>query len=264
MADLSIDEVWDDTRRFFLREKALLLPIGFATFGLAALLGGLVVPAPQAPQGQLPAGPWMLALPPILLLVLTGYLALSRIALRSRMSVAEAIRDAFRLLPRAVVLVLAIGLIFLALSLVAGLLAGVVSMVSRMSEAGMFGLALLIFLPPAVMVSIRFALLWPTLADQEGTIRATFVRGVTLTQGHALKIGGLLLAYFLFYLLMVAVLESAIGSVLIILARLIGAPSLGLVLVAVLIAAFNAVYMTFWTVFLARLYARLAGSIKGI
>jgi len=258
MAGVSIDEVWNDARGFFVRERALVLPIGFATFGLAALLGGLVVPAPEPPAREIPPGPWVFALVPILLLILTGYLSLSRIALRPRISVAEGLRDALRLLPRGIGLLLAMGLVMVSLSLIAGIFVGLLSVVAGIAQQAMLLLALAVFAPPAVVVSIRFALLWPTLADQEGTIRETFIRGVAITRGHAVKILGVLVAYLMLYLLLVAVLESALGLVLIVISRMAGLPALGPLLVTVLLAAFNAVYMSFWTIFLARLYARLA------
>lgn len=257
MVAVSIDEVWDDTRRFFARERALLLPLGFATFGAAALIGGLIVPAPATPGAQPEAGAWMFALAPVMLLVLTGYLAVSRMALRSRISVSEALGDAVRLLPRAIGLVVGIALVFVALSLVAGLIAGIIAAAGGLGAQGMLMLGMAMILPPIVVVSVRLALLWPVLADREQPMRETFVSAVMLTRGNALKIAGLLIAYFMLYLLIVAVLESAVGSLFILLARAIGAPALAPTLVSVLIAAFNAVYMSFWTVLLARLYARL-------
>lgn len=264
MAGLSIDEVWDDARRFFARERALLLPLGFATFGVAALIGGLVIPAPAAPGESLPPGPWMIALLPMLLLVVTGYLAISRMALRSRITVAEALRDAGRLMPRAIGLMLGIGLLFVALSLIAGIVAGILAALTGTGAQGMLMLAMAIIMPPVVIISIRLALLWPVLADREHPIRETFIEAAALTRGNALKLAGLLFAYFMLYVLIVAVLEAAVGSVLMILARMADAPTLAPVLISVLIAAFNAVYMSFWTVLLARLYARLSGSMRGI
>jgi hypothetical protein len=261
MGALSIDEVWDDTRRFFVRERALLLPLGFATFGVAALIGGFIIPAPKAPGAQPEAGMWMLALAPVMLLVLTGYLAVSRIALRSRISVGEALGDAVRLLPRAIGLVVAIALVFVGLSLVVGLVAGIIAAASGIGAQGMLMLGMAMIVPPVLVVSIRLALLWPVLADREQPMRETFVSAVMLTRGNALKIAGLLIAYFMLYLLIVAVLESAIGSLLIMVARSIGAPALAPTLINVLIAAFNAVYMSFWTVLLARLYARLIAPV---
>lgn len=264
MAGLSIDEVWDDARRFFVRERALLLPLGFATFGFAALIGGLAVPEPKAPGEPLPPGPWMIVLLPMLLLVITGYLAISRMVLRPQISVAEALRDALRLMPRAIGLVATIAVLFIALSLVAGVVAGILATLTRSSTQGIVMLGMAIVLPPIVVVSIRLALVWPVLADRERSLRETFTEAVALTRGNALKLAGLLMAYFLLYVLIVAVLEAAVGSVLLILARIIGMPALGPALISVLIAAFNAVYMSFWTVLLARVYARLSGSMKGI
>lgn len=264
MAGLSIDEVWDDARRFFVRERGLLLPIGFATFGLAAFLGGLVVPAPKAPGEPLPPGPWMIALVPMLLLVITGYLTVSRMALRSRISVAEALRDSLRLMPRAIGLIFVIGLVFVALSLMAGLIAGILAAVMGSGTQGIMTLGMAIILPPIVIVSVRLALLWPVLADRERPMRETFIEAVALTRGNALKIAVLLIAYFILYVLIVAVLEAAVGSILIILARMAGAPGLAPPLISLAVAAFNGVYMTFWTVLLARAYARLAGSMRGI
>jgi hypothetical protein len=264
MAGLSIDEVWDDARHFFMRERGLLLPLGFATFGLAALIGGIAIPAPDKPGEPLPPGSWMFVLVPILLLVLLGYLAVSRMALRPQISVAEALRDALRLLPRAAGMLLSIGIVFVALSLIAGLVAGILAMLAKLGPGGMLSLAVAIILPPAFIISVRLALLWPVLADRELPMRETFVVSIGLARGHALKIAGLLIAYFMLYVLMVGVLESAVGSLFIILAREAGVPSLAPILVTILTAAFNAVYMAFWTVFLARLYARLAGSMSGI
>lgn len=264
MAGLSIDEVWDDTRRFFTRERALLLPLGFATFGLAALVGGMVIPAPKAPGEPLSPGPWMFVLVPMLLLVTIGYLAISRLVLRSRISVAESLRDALRLMPRAIGVVVAIGLAFAALSLVAGLIAILIAAATGSGAQGMVTLGMALMLPPILVVSIRLVLLWPVLADREQPVRETFIEAVALTRGNALKIAGLLIGYFILYVLIVAVLEAAVGSVLIILARMAGAPALAPTLISLVIAAFNAVYMTFWTVFLARLYARLSGPMRGI
>ena len=256
MAGVSIDEVWDDARGFFMRERALVLPIGFATFGLAALLGGLVVPTPEPPAREIPLGPWVFALIPILLLVLTGYLSLSRIALRPRISVAEGLRDALRLLPRGIGLYLTKGVVMASL-LIASIFVGLLPVMAGIAPQVMLPLTFAVFVPPALVVSIRFALLWPTLADQEGSIRETFVRGIAITRGHAVKILSVLVAYLLLYLLLVVVLESAVGLVLIIIFKMVGLQALGSLFVTVLLAAFNAIYLSFWTIFLARLYARL-------
>jgi hypothetical protein len=120
------------------------------------------------------------------------------------------------------------------------------------------------FAPPAIVLSIRITLLWPMLADREGSVRSTFTDAILLTRGHALKIAGLLIAFVMLYLLSVTVIESAIGSVLIIVLKTIGVSAFTQPLLVVIVATFHAIYLTFWTVCLACLYARLAGSSRGI
>ncbi len=110
-------------------------------------------------------------------------------------------------------------LIFLALSVIIRLIVIVLAMVGSFGKEALQMLMLAVFLPPAIVLSIRITLLWPTLADREGTIRTTFTDAILLTRVHALKIAGLLIAFVMLYLLSVAVIESAIGSVLLILMR---------------------------------------------
>lgn len=264
MAGASIETILDDTRRFFLRERALLIPLGFATFGMATLIAGATVPVPKSPTAGLPPGPWMIALVPMMLLVLVGYIAVGRMVLRSRISVAEALGDAVRLLPRAIGLFLTAFLIFVVLNVVASLIAGLVGAAMGMDQRSMLMLALVMVFPPALVISVRMALMLPVLADRESTIRHTLMEAIQLTRGHALKIVGLLIAQVVFYMLIAAVIESALGSLLIIVARAAGAATLAPILVNVLMAAFNAVYWCFWAVLFACFYARLRDGTKGI
>jgi hypothetical protein len=264
MAGASIEEVLDDTRRFLVRERALLLPLSFATFGMATLIAGAMVPVPKSPTAGLPPGPWMIALVPMMLLVLVGYLAVSRMVLRSRISVAEALGDAVRLLPRAIGLFLTAFLIFVALNVVASLIAGLVGAAMGMDPKAMVMLALVMVFPPAIVISVRLALMLPVLADRESSVRQTLTEAIALTRGNALKIVGLLIAQVIFYLLIAAVIESAVGSLFILVARAAGNATLAPILVNVLMAAFNAVYWCFWAVLFASFYARLRGGTKGI
>ena len=101
MAEFSMIQLWDDTRRFVVRELALLLPLGFATFGLATLIVSLVAPQ-HRDAAATSFEPWMLWMIPAAGLMLIGYLATSRIVLQPGISVAEAIDGAVRLLPRAI------------------------------------------------------------------------------------------------------------------------------------------------------------------
>lgn len=264
MAGVSIEDVLDDTRRFVMRERALLLPLGFATFGMATLIVGVAVPVPKTATATLPPGPWMIALVPMILLVLVGYLSISRLVLRSRITVSDALGDALRLLPRALGLVLTIFLLFVILNVIASLITGLVGAAMGMDPRSMLVLALVMVFPPAVVISIRMALMLPVLAGREGSVRQTLTEAIALTRGYALKIVGLLMAQIVFYVLIAAVIESAVGSLLLIGARLIGALVLAPILLNVLMAGFNAIYWCFWAVLFAFFYVRLGGGTKGI
>lgn len=264
MTGVSIEDVLDDTRRFFMRERALLLPLGFATFGMATLIGGAAVPVPETATATLPPGPWMIALAPMILLVLVGYLSISRLVLRSRISVSDALGDAIRLLPRALGLILTIFLLFVILNVIASLITGLVGTAMGMDPRGMLLLALVMVFPPALVISIRMALMLPVLASREGSVRQTLTEAIALTRGYALKIVGLLMAQIVFYVLIAAVIESALGSLLLIGARLVGAATLAPILLNVLMAGFNAIYWCFWAVLFAFFYVRLSGGTKGI
>lgn len=257
MAKLSLSDVWDDTRIFMQRELGLLLPIGFATFGIGALLVSSVAPQPT-PETGLQAGSWMIWLIPAIIMMLIGYLAISRLSLRSHLSVGEALGDAMRLLPKAGGLALMVTGIITGMIVLASIVTGVVVMVMGLPPKVATGTAFAAVVPLIFWLSVRLLLLWPTLADREGGVRDAFTRAMALSRGNFLRLAGLALLNFVGYLLLAAVIEMAGGSVLLIVTRLIGMPALGQVLASVLMAAFNAVYATFWAVFLSRLYARMS------
>ena len=72
MARLSLSDIWDETAAFIGREKGLLFPLGFATFGISLLMLGMA--APEGGEGPARPGPWMIWMLPGFLLVTVGYL----------------------------------------------------------------------------------------------------------------------------------------------------------------------------------------------
>ncbi len=257
MTDLSMTEIWDDTRRFVSRELGLLLPLGFATFGMGTLLLSLAVP--EHPAGKQPElGMWMLWMIPAGLMVLTGYLAMSIIALRSRITVAEAIEGATKLLPRAIILMLMVVSLITFGALVMSVLAGIVSLAMGLGQQGAVMLSVMLMVPPLAWLSVRLAVLWPVLADQRGIATGSIARAFLLTKGHGWRIAALLFLNMVMYTMLSGILELAGGSVLMLVARFVGRPEMGSTLVSILLAAFNAIYAVFWSVMLVRLYEKLA------
>lgn len=257
MPQLSMSEVWDETKMFLAREKALVLPVGFATFGIALMLTGVAAPE-RNPGEPMQAGPWMLWLLPALLLITIGYLAISAIVLVPNVSVREAISRAMARLPSALLATgLLIGVMLLAMTLAAMIMAVIGAGLGwTMEQAAMVSLA--VALIPMFWLSIRMILLWPLLVDYGSgpvdTIRTSFA----LTAGHSARIGGLLLLAAMIYLLGTGVTEIAGGSVFLLLGRLIGDPGLGRTLTAILVAAVGAGLATLWSLYIALLYRRLA------
>lgn len=257
MARLPIADTWDDTRRFIAREQALLLPIGLATFGVGALLLELVVPQATNPS-EVKAGAWVLWLLPIMLLLLTGNLALSRIAQRPGSSVEENFVVAFRLLPRAVVTMIAFSFAVGLIGAVVGMIAGGLALLFGLGAANASALVTATLLTLGFWSSVRLALMWPVLADRNSRPIETIALSLSATRGYAMGLGGLFFLSGIIYLVSAVVLHLAGGSVMMIIARLVGEPTLGRFLESILTAGFNALFMTAWTVFLARLYVRLA------
>jgi len=258
MAGLSLTAVWDDTLAFIRRESALLLPLAFATFGLGTLAFAFIVPD-HPPGTRVEPGPWLIWGLPALLLMMIGNIAVSRIALRSGVSVADVLRDAIRLMPRAI----GIGLLMAAGITATLLVVGVIAMLLKFDQRSSTILLATAMVPIFAWIGIRLAVLWPTLADRELSVVDTLKQTLALTRGNALRIAGLIFINFALYIFLSAVIELAGGSVLIILARLIQAPDLAPVLVAILMAAFSSIYAAFWSIFLARLYVQLSASRSG-
>lgn len=260
MPRLSMSEIWDETRTFLAREKALVLPLGFATFGVALLLLGLTAPQGGAGATRMPAGPWMLWLVPGFLLMTIGYLAISAIVLLPNISVREALGIAMARLPSAILLTgLLVGAMLLLLT-IAAMIMGVLGagLGWAMGQAVVASLA--IALIPMFWLSIRLVVLWPLLVDRGPRPLDAIGRSFALTAGYAARIGALILLAAMVYMLGTGVAQIAGGSVFLLIGRVLGSPGLGHTLTAILVAAVGGLLATVWSLFVALLYRRLASS----
>jgi hypothetical protein len=261
MARLSMSDIWDETTAFLRREKGLVLPLGFATFGIALLLIGLAAPGDAA--GPARPGPWMIWMLPGFLLVTIGYLAISAVVLLPNISVREALGVAMaRLLSAVLLSFMLIGAMMLLL-LIATMIVGVIGAGLGWTMERAAIASLVIALVPLFWVAIRLVALWPLLVDRGAGPMETVGRSFALTAGHAGRIAGLLLMAGAIYLLATGVAQFVGGSVFILLGRAIGNPGIGHTLSAILVAAVGALLATIWSVFVALLYRRLAGSSNG-
>jgi membrane-anchored glycerophosphoryl diester phosphodiesterase (GDPDase) len=118
--------------------------------------------------------------------------------------------------------------------------------------------------PFIVWVSMRLITLWPLLIDRNPGAMAAIRESFRLTGGHGLKIAGVVLLAGSAYLLATGVAQIAGGSVFLLLGRAIGDAAVGRLLTDIVVAAVAGLLATVWSVFVALLYRRLAGSSNGI
>jgi hypothetical protein len=260
MARLSMSDVWDETRGFLRREKGLVFPLGFATFGIAMLLLGLAAPEGS---GQTAPGSWMIWMIPGFVLVTIGYLAVSAIVLLPNISVREALGVAMARLPAAVLLTVMLLAAVLLLLVMAAAIVGVLGTGFGWTMQRAAVASLIIAVIPIFWVAIRLIALWPLLVDRAPGAVEAVGRSFALTAGHAGRITGLLLMAGATYLLATGVAQLVGGSLFILIGRAIGSPGVGHMLSAILVAAVGGVLSTVWAVFVALLYRRLAGSSNG-
>lgn len=261
MARLSMSDIWGDARAFLRAELPLLLPIAFATFGVAML--GLILVVPPPVENQLPPGPWMFWLIPLLVLNLIGMLAVTVLTLTPHITVREAIATAMARLPTGLLAMM----IWFFLQSVLLLLVGIVAQIEA-SLTGKIGplasVANLVVLGVLIWLSVRLLPLWPVVVDRHGRAVPALRESFALTKGYGWR---LLLVSALAAVaagLVILATVFAGGSVLTLLGHAAGAPDVAAVLRAVLFAAVLAVVILIWVVFLACLYRRLQGSSSGI
>jgi hypothetical protein len=262
MRGVSISTVWDDVRTFIGRERGLIFPVGFATFGVALLIMMMVVPTPSG--GKVPVGPWTIWMIPLGLLLQLGYLTISAIALRPGISVREAIEAGLRRLPMAIVILFLLGLICLAILIASSFIVGLIGRAGSMALPQMVALASVTAVIPMIWVAVRFVLVWPLLIDRGTGPMETLRYSFQMTKGHAWKIAGVFMITGLVYMLLTAAVQVGAGTVLMLIARALGRPAMGLVLTDVLVSGAAAAYASVWTIFIAALYGRMSGSIRGI
>lgn len=256
MASLSMSDVWDETIAFFRREKSLLLPLGFATFGLSLLIVSLA--APQNTAGATPPGPWMIWFLPGALLALVGSLAISAVALYPSISVREALGIAVARLSAAVSITLLIVAVMLVVLTIAATLMVAVGAGLGWTMQQTAVAALVLVLIPLFWLSLRLLPLWPLLTERRVGPLAAIRESLALTAGHAAAIAGILLLAAAAYLLVTGVAQLAGGSVFLLIGRMLGSDRLGHTLTVILVSAVGAVLATLWNLFVAVLYRRLA------
>ncbi len=260
MGRVSLGAAAEQTKSFMRREGTLVLPVAFATFGLALILLSAFTPE-RSPGQEVQPGIWSLAIIPLMILTVIGQLAISYLVLRPGVTVREALGVAMKRLPTALAVIL---LLFVAFCLVALILVLVLSVVVVAFGAGAEGAAVLGALAAFValiLVGARLLMAWPLIADRSEGPLAAVKQALALSKGYAWKFVALALAFGLVYVVLTGAVQLGLGSLLLIVGKLAGAERAALFLTAVLVALLAAAIQAFWAVLLANIYRQLIAPI---
>lgn len=253
MKPLSISTAWNETTAFVKREASLLFPIALAFLALPSIVAQYFVPVTE-PGQQPEAGAWMLVFIPLILLTLTGSLAISTLALRPAQSVQEAIaHGARRLLPTvgalAVLTILSV-LIVIPLIILIGLAAP--------DERTGTILMALAFFAVFTFFWIRFVLLTPIAVAEPAGAFDILKRSWALTKGHFNKLIGFITILTIVAIIVLMAVSLLFGTVIALLAGPPEPGSLSQVLILIVSGVSSAIFSVYLTVVIARIYAQLA------
>lgn len=258
MAHLSLTQAWNEAAAFVKREARLIVPVAFMLVVLPPVLLSLFVPQTSPLEPPQP-GPWLLAVPVILVLGLAGNIAICRLVLRAGISVGEALSHGFRRMPALLGAVLLLSLAAFLLLVVVSIVALAVGGSGPAPSGGAIALMLLLALPVLLYFGVRFIVTTPAAAAESGGSLALLRRSWRLTAGHVWT----LIGFVLLVALLSLVVSLAAGLVFgLIIVALAGPPAPGTVsgVLALLVsAAVRTLVTVYATALVARVYAQLAG-----
>lgn len=257
MGTVSLSAAVEQTKGFIRREGGLVLPVAFATFGLALILVVLVTPEPSA-GGQVQPGLWSLAVLPLMVLAMIGQISISYLVLHPGSSVRDALGAGLRRLPVALGVILLVIAALAAIGLLLIMVMGVLALALGAAETGAAALGALAVFAVLIFAGARLLMAWPLIADRRSGPVATLKQAFALSKGHVWKFLALTFAFALVYLALTGAVQLGVGSLLLILGRLMGAEGAAAFLTAILVALLGAAIQAVWAVLLANIYRQLS------
>lgn len=257
---ISLSAAAEQTGSFMRREGSLVLPVAFATFGIAFILLSLVMPDPKN-ETDVEGGLWALAAFPLLFLIMIGQITIAYLVLRPGVSVRDALGAAMKRLPTmiGVVLLILLGLVGLALLLsVVTVMIGV-SVGAAMETTTAF--VSVIVIAAMAWLSTRLLMLWPLLADKRGGVIESIKQAFRLSKPYFWKFFVVVIVSTIVVSLALGAVQLGIGSVLLIFGRLVGAEGAAALLTIILVALLSAAIQAFVAVLLANIYRQLTAPV---
>ncbi|MGC4250411.1 MAG: hypothetical protein QM605_02800 [Sphingobium sp.] len=259
MAALSIGKAWEDSLAFIRREGSLLFPVALLFLSVPMAILQLMIPpdymqmAPGQTLASLPPLPGTVKLAMIVggIVMLIGSLAISALALRPGISVAEALRLAVGRLPAVLGASLIVGAGLLFILFAAAMIGGLLSV--AIGKAGGVALAAIVMLAGMIYVSTRMLPLSAVIIDRRPGVIAALRETFALTRGQV----GRLAVFLIVAVIVILVIQIAVQSIFGILGTLTlgreAGRSIGDIAVALAAGAANVYLM----VITARIYRQL-------
>lgn len=270
MAKLSISQAWDESRAVLARDGKLIVTVALALIVLPAAVLGAISPgglgtaifaiAESSSMGLLAL--FLL----ILLVILTGQLAITRLALGPSVSVGGAISNAARhLLSYVLVALIAGAVLFLILIIAAAIVGATVA--PGMSEEEIAGspaviVVVLLLLALYFFLLARFVGLAAAITTAEGLGPiATIRRAWSLTSGHSWRLLGFLVVFMIGTGIALFAVTSVVASIAQLLLGKIESMSASALVAAIFEAVASGAVTIVFAVMLARIYTQLASNI---
>lgn len=264
MAGLSISRAWEETRRVLAHDGRLVASVALAMIAFPAALSALVNPRAMSDS----ATPMWIDVLVLLcsLVVLSGQLALIRLALAPSITVGAAIAHGFRRMPIYLLAAILVGMAMLIAAIpffLVLVLSGVSLAGADLMRSPVFLLLSGLYLIVLFFVGVRMIMSSPAAsAEPIGPIEI-IRRSWHLTHGHGWALFGFLVLFFVGAAVLLIAVSSALGSVVTLLLGPVEPMSLSALLVALADAIVQAIVTSLLAIMLARIYAQLSGGGGG-
>jgi len=264
---LSIGKAWDDAKVAIAANRRLLTPVALGLILVPAVISAMVEPR-TVPGTQPEAGPWMLIMLAMIIVMLAGQMAIVLLTNGWQGSVGGAIGRAVKRLPT---LILAALMVMVPLILILSFLLAIIGLATggdgQFSAASLSPSGWLIVLIGFVVilaVGVRLLPMIVLIAGEDIGPIAAIKRAFHLTRGHFWRLLAFMLLATIAFLILASAAGAVIGSVV---SLALGRPepwSVSLLLVALTAGLIQAAFITIYSAMLARITAQLAGSQAGV
>lgn len=269
MRRVSVEQSFLWAQRFARAEWRLLVPVAFAFLALPLLLFELLAPqwmtvavTPPPPGASAADLAARLSALPIALIILVlsflGSLALTALALLPGLSVGEALVLAARRVGIAIAAAFLIMLALVGLVIVGSLVLTLAGLGLPVQQ----GLLLGLLAGVGLVLWVRLMPLLPVIAERGIGPIAAMRLSWNLTHGNFWRVLGTVALYLVGCTIVLLAIRTALGAVLLLLTRAIGAPDLGAVLLAILVRAVSALFSMGMALLIVAFYRQLSTPLR--